>query len=303
MNSFALLEDDVEDATELSPTTQTADKEEIVEEQPAEPVQQTKAEGDEVKEGENKEEGDEDKAQPPPKEKEMTLEEYLAKKAQLSSSLTALNSRTARKANDGAAFEKMSVLKKGGEDEVLDGVHVKEIHENKALKDSTHAAVAKNAEIQSFFKRESGDRRVGRGRGDARRGAFERGRGGSDRGRGGSERGRGGQERGRGGHERGRGGFERSRGSSERGRGGSERGRGGYERGRGGSERGRGRGRGGDNRLDGRVERDYRRDQRNGHGRSSTGRDDAQGGQRRFGDAPDVPAVPNVDDTAAFPSL
>lgn len=328
MNSFALLQDDVEDATELSPDVPKAEEEEVVEDRPAEPVQDAHTEDVEVKEEEKKEEEDQERTRPPPKEKEMTLEEYLAKKAQLSNALTTLNSKTARKANDGAAFEKMSVLKRGGEDEFFDGVPVKEIHENKALKDSTHTAVAKNAEIQRFFKRETGDRRVGRGRGESRRGTFERGRGGTERGRGGTERGRGGLERGRGSHERGRGEFERGKGGFERGRGefewsrsGSERGRGGYERGRGGYERGRGsyergrggyergrggyeRGRGGgENRFDGRVERDFRRDQRNGYGGGTGGSDDTYDGQKRFSDAPRDPVVPDVDDTAAFPSL
>lgn len=262
MNSFALLQDDVEDATDFSPTINKKEEkivEQSPEERPAESVQDAQTEVDQVKDHPEKKDEQakepEDKPKSPPKEKEMSLEEYLEKKAQLSSGLASLNSRTVRKANDGAGFEKMSVLKKSHAEQILDGVPVKEVHENKALKDSTHAAVAKNAEIQKFFQKENGDRRGGRGRGgDGRRG---------------------------------------------------------YDGGR-----GRGRGRGSD-RYEGRGDRDYRgdrefrgyrdyrRDQRGGYGRDRGGRDDSHGGQKRFSDqrSADVPVVPNVDDTAAFPSL
>lgn len=315
MNSFALLQDDVEDATDLSANVD--DKAKAPDARPAEAVQDARAARDErkpevrsappVAEAESAVvDGEvEDTPPPPPKEKDLTLEEYLAQKAQKSSNLTSL-SKGIRKANDGknSGFEKMSVLKKddpataGDEDSLMGSVAFKEVHENKALKDSTHAAVAKNAEIQSFFKKEpAGDRRPynsgPRRGGDFRRGAFDSKRGGRGGGRGFEDRGKSPDDRG--GRYDGRGGRFEGRGGRPEGRGGKFEGRGGRFEVRGGrNERG--------------MDRDFRRDQRGGYGRGNGGNNDgpnglSQGGPRSYGNGPKVPMAPNVDDTAAFPSL
>lgn len=304
MNSFALLQDDVEDVSDVSLSRSKAhENKKIIEERPAESVQDAHAEGDSSKtDGGAHDKDHDDKQKQPPKEKEMSLDEYFQKKAQLSSALTSLNSKAARKANDGAGFEKMSVLKKVEEAEVFDGVPVKEFHENKGLKDSTQAAVAKNAEIQSFFKRDPADKRGGRGRADVRRGDgrrdFYRGRG---RGRGGGPDGRfnGRMEHRRDNAGRGDREFRRDNSGREIRRDNSNRGERDFRRENGNrGER--------DFRRDnsGRVERDFRRDNRNGYGRRNDRRGDGPDGDGpRHPPAPTVPIVPNVDDTAAFPSL
>lgn len=327
MNSFALLQDDVEDdGATVTQQSQIEEEEEIIKPsldriENAETPEPNGREGDTSRASSNEQE-DKDGAEGvdiikddiPEKEKDLTFEEYLAKKAALSNSIAKINIREGRRANDGQdGFAKMNKLKKKVErTEGLSGVPVKEMQEAKGLKDSTHAAVARNAEIQKFFQRDPDERRPsfrGRGRG------VDRGRG-----RGGYERGRGGYERGRGGYERGRGGFERGRGSFERGRGGFDRGgRGGYDRGgRGGFDRG---GRGGFERggRGGSGERGGRGSYERGEGEFERGRGEGGRGRGRggFRDGPyrsgyenrsfpqdnDVVAAPNVDDISAFPSL
>lgn len=294
MNSFALLQDDVEDATDLAPS--------IPKPNPSkEPLQDSRITHDTrkpepshtdpkvPKDGPDAPAADDkDKANAPPaqpKEKDMSFDEYQSQKAQLSSGMASLNLKGLRKANDGksSGFENMSVLRKDDavapDDSLMGSVPVKEMHENKALKDSTHAAVLKNAEIQSFFKRDpaSSERRPHNGprrSGDSRRGGDAR-----------------------------RSGFEVRRSG------------------------GRGRGRGLDRDSTG-VERDFRRDQRGGYAGRGTGRgnDPYRGGYGRgvggpgnagpgdgpngrpqgprpYNNGPKVPIAPNVDDTAAFPSL
>lgn len=216
MNSFALLQDDVEDVAEVKAESVAPKK---LEEAPVPAVdvldavttddkRQASGDGEAEPNGTQEEgEGGEGDAQKKPvKEKEMSLEEYMAKKATLSSGLESLSKGGPRKANDGRdGFAKMSVLKKAEEPEdtsIMGNVAVKEVQESKGLKDSTHAAVARNAEIQKFFQRDPGDKR----RNDGRRGYGDRrGRGGKDvrggRGRG-EVRGRGGY---RGGHRGGQG--------------------------------------------------------------------------------------------------
>lgn len=256
MNSFALLQDDVEDASDLSvnttPYSPDEHKPETTPVSVAEESRPTRA--SELKKehtpstepsaqapaaspnGDNAEAKPEDAPPPPPKEKEMTFEEYQAKKAQLSSGLASLNTRKGRRADNGD-FSKMSVLKKTdvaepeNDSSIMSTVGVKEQLGSKTLKDSTHTAVAKNAEIQQFFKREP--------------------RSGSNRGR-----------------------DRRYNGDSRSGRNGPARHEGGN-----------------------RPQRDYRRDQRNGY---TPRGDDASG--RSFS-SPHVAMAPNVDDTAAFPSL
>lgn len=279
MNSFALLQDDVEDdgaavTQEPSRSAQDEPRAPLIIVAPKPPVDITPprsestdkppvpppAGEEDVDEGK----GDADegaKDEESSKEKDLTLEEYLEQKATLANTVGSLNKRGLRHANDGEdGFAKMSVLKKKADGkEVMTGVAVKEVHETKGLKDSTHAAVARNAEIQKFFQKDPNERRPafrGRGRGDFR----GRGRG-LDRGRG---------ERGRGG--------DRSDRSDRGGRGAGDRG----ERGRGGfTERGRGRGRGGfrDN--------GFRGSHDNNH----------------FAPKSSVVVAPNVDDISAFPSL
>lgn len=299
-----MLQDDVEDATDLSPNVAKAKAPDAP---PTDPVQDARAARDERKpearsaptvpkpEAADPEGEVESTPRPAPKEKDLSLDEYLSQKAQKSSNLTSL-SKGIRKANDGenSGFEKMSVLKKddpantGGEDSLMGSVAFKEVHENKALKDSTHAAVAKNAEIQSFFKKEpAGDRRPynsgPRRGGDYRRGGFDSKRGGRSAGRGYEDRGKSADDRG--------GRFE-GRGGRPEGRGGKFEGRGGKFEGRGGrNERG--------------MDRDFRRDQRGAYGRGNNDGPNGhpQGGPRSYGNGPKVPMAPNVDDTAAFPSL
>lgn len=295
MNSFALLQDDVEDANDLVPTTSKPEptKQSTQEKEPRtsdKPRAETKdPSNDPVATSDDKDKPDSTPA--PPKEKDMSFDEYQSQKAQLASGMASLNLKGARKANDGKGptFENMSVLRKHAaaaapDHSLMGSVPVKEIHENKALKDSTHAAVLKNAEIQSFFKRDpasterrpyNGPRRGGDARrpDDARRGGFE---------------------------------VRRSGDGDGVGVGG-----------------GRGRGRGNTDRDGGRIERDYRRDQRGGYGGRGGGRgyrgDYGRGhnsnngpgdgpnarpqGGRNFGNGPKVPMAPNVDDTSAFPSL
>lgn len=298
MNSFALLQDDVEDASDLAPSTAKAASS-APDESPADAVQDARAARDERKpdpvrtepkhvsaEASEGVEEDKEKSEagppPPPKEKDLSFDEYQAQKAQLSSGLASLNSKGVRKANDGksSGFENMSVLRKDSaaapDDSLMGSVPVKEMHEIKGLKDSTQAAVLKNAEIQSFFKRDPSapDRRPNNGPrrgGDARRGGESR-RGGFDVRRGGS-RGRG-FERDR---EGGRMDFRRDRDQG-----------GGYGRGRGSYSNRGGYGRGS-------------QDNQQGPNDGPNGR---QQGSRSFGNGPPkVPIAPNVDDTAAFPSL
>lgn len=279
MNSFALLQDDVEDdgatvAVESQPpvpessvsslgskpvpsTTASTSKNEASENtdkpttETGEDEKNTDANGDkEGGEGSSKEDDT-------PKERDLTLEEYLEQKAAMASAMGSLNIRGMRQANDGkGAFAKMSVLKKKVDaKEVMTGVAVKEIQESKDPKDSTHTAVARNAEMQKFFQRDPTERRPafrGRGRGEFR----GRGRGG-DRGR-----------------------FERGRGGDRGDRGGRGGDRG--DRGRGGmGERGRGRG------------RPFRGD---GGFRGSND-------NKHFQPKNSVVGAPNVDDISAFPSL
>lgn len=257
MNSFAVLQEEVEDdgADIIIDSTQpsiehphpTTAKPSTANGQYDEPNQvTTEEEGVDAEspttEKKNGEEGEEDEAskeEKESKEKSLSLEEYMAQKAALSNAMAGLKVRdTTRKANDGQdGFSKMNLLKKKEERNddrdgtTLTGVAVKELHqESKGLKDSTHATVARNAEIQKFFQRDTTDQGNGNRRPPLSSSYRGRGRGGSGRGRGG---GPGGLNREGGSYERnrsrdeGRGGFERSAGGG--------RGRGGYERGRGGS--------------------------------------------------------------------
>ncbi|KAI0562868.1 RNA binding protein HABP4/SERBP1 [Gracilaria domingensis] len=210
MNSFALLQDDVED-TDVAYDSAAPQKAAAPAPVPAVDVRDaavTQAPDDvngadpvapDADTAPNPDHQDAHKPdQKPPKQKDLTLEEYLAKKAAMSSGLASLKSRGVRQANDGAdGFEKMSVLKKNtspDDNSIMKEVAVKAQQQNKTLKDSTQAAVARNAEIQKFFKPDPSERR----RGDYRRNYGER-RGGArgrfehrgDRGRG--ERGRGGR--------------------------------------------------------------------------------------------------------------
>lgn len=349
MNSFAILEDEVEDdgATVTQPQSQTARapiadsaSDSIVSlkhpgkqgvasagENGAQHVSGdgTSKEEDIDGNGENQENAggveDGDKEE----EKNLSLEEYLALKAAKASGMSSLNTRTsARQANDGAdGFAKMSVLKKKGVDdspEVMDGVPVKEAHEAKALKDSTQAAVASNAEIQKFFQRDPTSRRGFRGRGADRGGRGYSSRGRSSSGTHGYDRSQNsftdslassdqasrpsqddrvsddnrGASFGRGpfSHRGGRGGDRGGRGGSgdRGGRGGFEyrggRGNGDYRGGRGSSESRGGRGDRGRGR--GRSFRDGHRGGDFGHNADHKGKDTV---------------APNVDDISAFPSL
>lgn len=280
MNSFALLQDDVEDdgapgtpdpsdsaepgaphvtfAATDSTTPVKRDVSVLTDKKapsdPADSPKSAEANGDKDPTDEPNKESD------TPKERDISLEEYMAQKAAMASAIGSLNIRGGRQANDGEdGFSKMSVLKKKEDGkEAMTGVAVKEFHESKGLKDSTHAAVARNAEIQKFFQKDPNERRPvirGRGRGDFR----GRGRGGVDRGRG----------------DRGRGADRGDRG----GRGGDRVDRGG--RGAPYIDRGRGRGRGY------RDNAPFRGSHDNQH----------------FAPTPNVVIAPNVDDTSAFPSL
>ncbi|CAN8073345.1 unnamed protein product [Agarophyton chilense] len=269
MNSFALLQDDVEDASELAlenGATQKASEQVSVpavdvrdaavnhaptDAQPVDPVPpsasastSTSAPATANPELQSEQAPD----QRPPKQKDLTLEEYLAKKAAMASGLASLNSRGLRQANDGANnFEKMSVLKKNtspDDNSIMREVAVKAQQQNKTIKDSTQAAVARNAEIQKFFKPDPSERR----RGENRRNFGER----------------------RGGTRGGRFEFRADRGRGERGRV-ARGGRGSY----------RGAYRGGFNNRPNDSEIDHR---------TANGTQDAN-------------IVPNVDDTSAFPSL
>lgn len=185
MNSFALLQDDVEDAPELNEDISTSSKPQL--EQVAVPAVDVQDAA--VKQGDespaqqpddaldadpqaatNKDSAD----QKPPKPKDLTLEEYLEKKAAMSSGLASLNIRGRRKANDGVdGFEKMSVLKKNDtpdDNSIMRDVAVKAQQQAKTIKDSTQTAVARNAEIQKFFKPDPSERR----RTDYRRGYRDR---------------------------------------------------------------------------------------------------------------------------------
>lgn len=193
MNSFALLQDDVED-----PSVPAISAKAPVPEPPAVQVedaqpQHPKPVPDEPETTEDAEPKEEEQEQQQEQEKEMSFEEFIAKKKALSSGLQSLNSRGARQANDGRTpFARMNLLKKNEDPDdgsIMGNVPVKETQENKGLKDSTQATVARNAEIQKFFQKEPTDRRLR----DARRGYGER------RGRGRGERGRG-RGRGRGGY-------------------------------------------------------------------------------------------------------
>ncbi|CDF33044.1 unnamed protein product [Chondrus crispus] len=303
MNSFALLQDDVEDATDLAVPSKGTPAE-----TPAEAVQDARATADDTAAPSTDADAatsanpadPEGKPRPTPKEKDLTLEEYLAQKAQKSSSLTSL-SKGARKPNDGVSsgFENMSLLNKDdpahgpAKDSLMGSVPVKEQHENKALKDSTHAAVAKNAEIQSFFKRDpASDRRQYSGPrrgGDFRRGGYDSRRGDRE----GAQHDPDSRQRADGDRSyrndthapryEGRGGRGDSRGGRFEGRGGRSEGRGGrYERG---------------------MDRDGRRDNRGTYGRGRGQDGPGPNGHRSYGNGPKVPMAPNVDDTAAFPSL
>lgn len=205
MNSFALLQDEVEDdgaaVATLTPDVDAgAAPNGAAAPQPngtpataADDKGTSAAAADGAQQGDSQQQGD---AEPARKERDLTLEEYFQQKAALSSGLAPLNSRSARKANEGGnnSVAKMSVLKKAdAAADVLDGVAVKTLHETKALKDSTHATVARNAEIQKFFQRDPNERRpsyAGRGRG--RGGYHDDYRSGGGRGGGYSRGGRGG---------------------------------------------------------------------------------------------------------------
>lgn len=212
MNSFSLLQDDVEDASDLRAAADVV-KEDVAEvvEAPAAVVQDARSAGsavrgkgrvrgrgkgfgrerevkdvrtekkEEKKEKEEvvveatEEKKEEDVVPRAPKEKEMSLEEYLAQKASLSEGLAVLGGGKARKANQGTdGFAKMSLLKKtdvessASDISIMSSVSVKQVHENKGLKDSTQAAVANNAKIQSFFNEKPAGARRGAGN-DARR--------------------------------------------------------------------------------------------------------------------------------------
>lgn len=145
-----------------------------------------------------------------PEEKDMTFQEYLAKKAELAASLAPLSSKGTRKANEGrpgTGFEKMSVLRKDDMGEksssadassILSSVAIKAPPTTKNQKDSTHSAVMDNAKIQSFFNKS--DSSAFRGPGGsgghfrANQGGY-RGRGGSGDVRRGNSSGQHGQQR------------------------------------------------------------------------------------------------------------
>lgn len=205
-----------------------------------------------------------------PKEKEMSLDEYLSRKAESQLNVR-LSAKNIRKANNGEGYGKMAVLKKtlrsedDQETSILSNVSIKPEQETRSLKDSTHAAVADNAKNQSFFKADpsGGNPRMGS---DSRRGSNGDARRTSD-------------YRGYGGRSNFDGGPHGNRGSHD----GGYNGRGGYNGGRYHDR----------DRYDGhRPERDYRRDQRDGFN------------TRNKPDSRHVSNIaPNVDDTSAFPSL
>lgn len=306
MNSFALLQDDVEDASDLSIESPSSPQKISKSEAPAVTVQDARAarevdrkrdsniangmstnddsktkqndtNNDENTESKNDQQDDDDDDEKDetivPKEKEMTLEEYLEKKAALSSGLTSLKSRGLRQANDGKSdgFDKMRVVRKeeAPEGPLLADLHVKEeTLDDKQVKDSTRATVARNAEIQKFFQRDPLDNQ--RRRGDYRRGSGDRRNNGRGYGRGPNTNGRFNQDR----NDR----NDRSDGQNSRG--------GKYEP-RGSGYRG-GRGRGGRGGRGGYRGSSYR----NGYG---DGKYVANGNPGSL--------APNVDDTTAFPSL
>ncbi|PXF44093.1 hypothetical protein BWQ96_06174 [Gracilariopsis chorda] len=185
MNSFALLQDDVEDASELTPDNVASSKPHVDEVAvPAVDVQDAAVNQNDDSSAPHHDDAlaadpqaPADKDQPdqkPLKQRDLTLEEYLEKKAAMSSGLASLNSRGLRQPNDGVdGFEKMSVLKKNDapdDNSIMRDVAVKAQQQAKTIKDSTQAAVARNAEIQKFFKPDPSDRR----RGDYRRGYRDR---------------------------------------------------------------------------------------------------------------------------------
>lgn len=112
------------------------------------------------------------------KVKEMTLDEYMAEKKAKALEMRALSSKSSRKVNNGklGVGGKMAVLKKKGaeiestdETSIMSAVSIKRAVEERAVKDSTHAAVADNAKNQQFFKNSASHRGRGYGNGDYRR--------------------------------------------------------------------------------------------------------------------------------------
>ena len=113
---------------------------------------------------------------------DMTLDEYLAQK-KADARVELRKSGINRKANEVGG--KMAVLKKGNEDDlqetsIMSAVTLKEKANERAVKDSTHTAVAHKAKNQEFFKNVPGFNNHGRsyrGRGRGRgRGGYGRGR-------------------------------------------------------------------------------------------------------------------------------